>query len=308
MIITTERLHYLWAVAETGSFSAAGRKLGYSPAAVQQAIQAFEYDIDAKLFERDPGKKPTLTELGKKFYLQALDILPKLEGLEKFALDVAQGQEAQLRVALHSFTLCGQYQDAIVALQKHFPTLELILLDADYAVLSCDKTRITNYPHLPLADIILSPGRLRSDHGGYDHIIGRIHWRIVASNKHPLSHIASTLSIDDLNLHTQLFPSPGVIFTEELNEGIRLSNKLIRYSHFYQLQSFLLSGLGFAVIPDQLARPLAEQGQLTILELDFDDGAINWGIELAWAPNLGKAGSWLVEQLQKPPQTSNLKP
>ena len=28
MIITTERLHYLWAVAETGSFAAAGRRLG----------------------------------------------------------------------------------------------------------------------------------------------------------------------------------------------------------------------------------------------------------------------------------------
>ena len=39
MIITTERLHYLWAVAETGSFAAAGRRLGVSGAAVQQVIR-----------------------------------------------------------------------------------------------------------------------------------------------------------------------------------------------------------------------------------------------------------------------------
>ena len=31
MIITTERLHYLWAVAETGSFMAAGRRLPLAP-------------------------------------------------------------------------------------------------------------------------------------------------------------------------------------------------------------------------------------------------------------------------------------
>lgn len=37
MIITTERLHYLWAVAETGSFAAAGRRLGVSGAAVQRS-------------------------------------------------------------------------------------------------------------------------------------------------------------------------------------------------------------------------------------------------------------------------------
>lgn len=50
MIITTERLHYLWAVAETGSFAAAGRRLGVSGAAVQQVIRHFEQDLDAPLF------------------------------------------------------------------------------------------------------------------------------------------------------------------------------------------------------------------------------------------------------------------
>ena len=39
MIITTERLHYLWAVAETGSFAAAGRRLFLSVWALQQRIR-----------------------------------------------------------------------------------------------------------------------------------------------------------------------------------------------------------------------------------------------------------------------------
>ena len=60
MIITTERLHYLWAVAETGSFAAAGRRLGVSGAAVQQVIRHFEQDLDAPLFRRSPGRSPVL--------------------------------------------------------------------------------------------------------------------------------------------------------------------------------------------------------------------------------------------------------
>ena len=65
MIITTERLHYLWAVAETGSFAAAGRRLGVSGAAVQQVIRHFEQDLDAPLFRRSPGRRPVLTGLGR---------------------------------------------------------------------------------------------------------------------------------------------------------------------------------------------------------------------------------------------------
>ena len=85
MIITTERLHYLWAVVETGSFAAAGRRLGVSGAAVQQVIRHFEQDLDAPLFRRSPGRSPVLTDLGRQFYFHALDIIPRLEGLENLA-------------------------------------------------------------------------------------------------------------------------------------------------------------------------------------------------------------------------------
>ncbi|GLP95439.1 LysR family transcriptional regulator [Paraferrimonas sedimenticola] len=302
MIITTERLQYLWAVAESGSFSAAGRKLGYSAAAVQQAIQAFEFDLEATLFDRQPGKKPTLTKLGQHLYLQALEVLPKLEGMEKFAQAISDGQEPQLRLALHGMTLFPKYQQVLLELQQAFPTLDLLLLDADDAVLSCDKARIANHPSSPLADIILSPGRLRKDHGGNEKIIDRIQWRIVAASKHPLSKRRGVLGQEDLDQYAQLYPVPGIIFTKELTEGIRLSSRLIQYSRFYQLKEFLLAGLGFAVFPARLAQPYVDSGELKCLSLDFDDGEINWGVELAWAPNLGAAGRWLVDKLSELPK------
>lgn len=297
MIITTERLLYLWTIAETGSFSAAGRKLGLSAAAVQQAMQAFEYDLDAPLFERHSGKKPSLTQLGRQVYLQALDIIPRLESIEKQAIASKEGVEPQLRIALHGMTLLPRFQQALVALQQHFPTVELVLLDSEAAALHCDKIRLTSQPGIQPADITLSLSHMRSDHGGHAKTVDRIYWCIVAAPDHPLARIHGTLSDEDLQQYHQLFPQAGLSSTPELIEGIRCTSKLVYYSRFYQLRVMLLAGLGFGFYPKQLAEPMIAQGQLKALSVENDDGQMNWGVELCWVDGLGKAGQWLVNYL-----------
>lgn len=297
MIITTERLLYLWTIAETGSFSAAGRKLGLSAAAVQQAIQAFEHDLEAQLFERHSGKKPTLTLLGRQIYFQALDIIPRLEGIESHVRAVREGVEPQLRLALHGMTLFPRFQQVLVAMQQRFPTVELVLLDSESAALSCDKVRLSSQPGVQPADITLSLGRLRSDHSGHERIVDRILWSVVVAADHPLAKIHGDIALQDLHGYPQLFPLPGLSITPELSEGIRCSSKLIYYSAFYQLRVMLLAGLGFGFYPRQLAEPLIEQGQLKALHLEVDDGKLNWPIELCWIDGLGKAGQWFVDHL-----------
>lgn len=297
MIVTTERLQYLWAVAETGSFSAAGRKLGVSGAAVQQSIQAFEFDLEAELFERSSGKKPSLTLLGRQIYLQALEIIPRLEGIEKQAQAVSLGEEPQLRVALHGMVMFEPFKQALVDFKQKYPNVELVLLDSEQAALSSDKVRLSTGEHIQSADITLTPGRLRSDHGGEDAIVDRIQWCIVAATSHPLANVWGELTLTDLQQYPQLFPSLGLVSTEELSEGLRLGFNLVHYSSFYQLTELLIAGLGFAFYPRQLAEPLVEQEKLKLLNLDFDDGQMNWAVELAWTFELGPAGRWLVERI-----------
>ncbi|GAL35962.1 LysR-family transcriptional regulator STM3020 [Vibrio maritimus] len=81
MLLNTERLLYLVSIAETGSFSAAARKLGVSPSAVNQAVQAMEIDLGISVFDRVAGKAPTLTPEGKVLYFQALEIVPSSKRL-----------------------------------------------------------------------------------------------------------------------------------------------------------------------------------------------------------------------------------
>lgn len=301
MIITTERLHYLWAVAETGSFAAAGRHLGVSGAAVQQVIRHFEQDLDAPLFRRSPGRSPVLTDLGRQFYFHALDIIPRLEGLENLAATRGQGQEGQLRIGLHGFVMFPEVRAALVELQQAFPLLEIFLYDGEDSVLHCDKLRQLDSSARHTVDILLAPARLRYDHGGQSVMAGRIIWRVVAAADHPLSRIRGSLSLDDLLRHRQLLPLPGVISSDAFYDSFRLSSHLVHYSQFYQLQEMLLAGMGFAVFPAQLARPFVEQGRLKLLELDFDDGISATAVELAWVEPLGTAGRWLVERLRELP-------
>ena len=50
--LTLDQMRVLVAVAETGSFSAAARKLGRVQSAISQAVQAMEQALQLTLFDR----------------------------------------------------------------------------------------------------------------------------------------------------------------------------------------------------------------------------------------------------------------
>lgn len=77
--------------AELGSFTAAGRELGVTQAAVSQRIQSLERTLDVSLFERQGGRV-SLTEFGARLYEYAQRILD----LHREARDAVTG--AELRV------------------------------------------------------------------------------------------------------------------------------------------------------------------------------------------------------------------
>ena len=59
-----DQLTVFLCVVETGSFAAAGRKLGRATSAISYAIANLERQLGLPLFDRDRTRKPTLTEAG----------------------------------------------------------------------------------------------------------------------------------------------------------------------------------------------------------------------------------------------------
>ena len=75
--------------AEAGSFSAAARRLGLTPAAISRNVAMLERNLGARLFQRST-RKLTLTEAGEHF-LQA--VRGHLEGLQEAIAGVATEQD-----------------------------------------------------------------------------------------------------------------------------------------------------------------------------------------------------------------------
>jgi len=71
--------------AESGSFSAAARRLSLTPAAVSRNVATLEGNLGVRLFQRST-RKLTLTEAGERFLLAIKD---NLEGLQAAIADVA---------------------------------------------------------------------------------------------------------------------------------------------------------------------------------------------------------------------------
>lgn len=86
-------------VAKEGSFSAAGRKLGISAAAVSKAIAVLETQTGIRLFHRST-RKLSLTHSGHKLYQQTEPLLSKLENCIDSLTDQNQIPSGKLRVNL----------------------------------------------------------------------------------------------------------------------------------------------------------------------------------------------------------------
>jgi DNA-binding transcriptional LysR family regulator len=76
-------LHTVLAVAETGSFTGAAERLGYTQSAISQQIAALERIVGSPLFDRPGGPRPVhLTEVGQAFCEHAAAIVHRVKAAE----------------------------------------------------------------------------------------------------------------------------------------------------------------------------------------------------------------------------------
>jgi DNA-binding transcriptional LysR family regulator len=97
--LTLDQLRILIAVAETGSFSAAARRLGRVQSAVSQSVQALEATLGVALFDR--GKRtPKLSDAGRALLADAQQIVRGTESLRARAESIASEVEPELSLAV----------------------------------------------------------------------------------------------------------------------------------------------------------------------------------------------------------------
>nr|WP_314459957.1 LysR family transcriptional regulator [uncultured Clostridium sp.] len=80
--INSKQLYYFTVISETGSFTAAAKKLGISQPPLSKQIMLLEEELGVKLFERG-AKKTELTEAGTYLYFKAKDILSLMDSVSE---------------------------------------------------------------------------------------------------------------------------------------------------------------------------------------------------------------------------------
>ncbi len=280
-----DQLTVFLAVVETGSFAAAGRRLGRATSAVSYAITNLEQQLGVLLFDRDQARRPGLTEAGTAVLSEARSISVGVDNLRAKVKGLLDGLEAQITLAVDVMLPTTRLVDAMRAFEARFPTVTLRLYVEALG-------SVTQLVHSGIADIGISgveatlPGIERIKVGGVDLIP-------VAAPDHPLA--------------TDRAHAPGaardfvqLVLTDRstLTEGRDFSVIGVRTWRLADLGSkhaLLLAGIGWGNMPEPMVRDDLAAGRLRRLNLSEWSGGFYafHAIYRADTPP-GPASGWMI--------------
>jgi DNA-binding transcriptional LysR family regulator len=119
-MISLENVRIFMRAVETGSFSAAGRKLRLSPSVVSYRIQLLEDHLNCRLLTRTT-RSMSLTEAGRVFFERCLEVV---EAVERAEASVALDGGAAPRGNLHVTTPLGLGRRVIAPMLARYRTLQ----------------------------------------------------------------------------------------------------------------------------------------------------------------------------------------
>ena len=289
MSLSLESLQLLVAAADSGSFSAAARRLGKAQSAVSTGIANLEIDLGLTLFDRS-GRLPRLTAPGERMVAEARALLAQQAQLQALAAELAAGIEARLTLAIDDDSLLPWLTPVLEQLAAAYPLLELELL----------------FPMMEdLSDMLLS-GRAQLAIG-YQGLVtpvaltcfglGRMAMPLVVAPDHPLTRLSAP-GLEDLRQHRQLMVTARQPGTER--ERFRLSTAIWWVEGDLGVLELVKRGLGWATVPAFLLTDALAHGDVVCLPDEALPPIPELSIELLWhsARPLGPAAQWLRQTLQ----------
>jgi DNA-binding transcriptional LysR family regulator len=291
--LTIDQLRMLAAIADTGSFTAAARKLQRAQSAVSHAIATLEGQLGVILFDRSE-KRPRLTDIGKSVLADARLAIARVETLKARARNLAAGVEPEVSIAVTVLCPLGPVMKALDVFREIFPRVGVELFVEEIggsAVLVHERVcaiGISGSPSLrmvPAGDLATIP-------------LGEIEVVAVASPDHPLAKAGYPLSEPDLAEHRQLVPTsrarqpyPNTL----VREVWRIADLNLR-------RDMIRQGIGWGTVPLHLVRSDLEARRLVKLDIATRaDELLKVGlfaIHRADTPP-GPAGRWLIDRLQQ---------
>jgi DNA-binding transcriptional LysR family regulator len=292
--ITLDQLRTFIAAVDSGSFSAAGRRLRRAQSVVSQTMANLEAQLGLTLFDRT-GRTPVLTGHGVALIAEARAVVRGMDAFKARARGLAEGLEAELSVVVDVMFPIDLLTQAVADFQGAFPATPLRLyVEALGAVLepviegSCAFAIMGS---LPTAPEQLTRERLLG-----------VAMEVVAAPTHPLAAHPGPVPLALLRQHVQLVLTDRSELSQGRDFGV-LSPNTWRLADLGAKLAFLRAGLGWGTMPREAIAADLAQRTLTILVLE--DGprqfVMPMSIVYPTAAPPGRAGRWLIERLKRPP-------
>ena len=290
--LSLDQLRTFIAAADSGSFSAAGRRLNRAQSVVSQTISGLEAQLRLRLFDRT-GRYPLLTEQGRQILADARSVAARIDQLKARAKGMAEGLEPELSVVIDVMFPMVVLTHAAASFGESFPTTPLRLyVEALGGVARAVLDR--NCGLGVMGSLAVETPELVSER-----LIG-VQLVMVAAATHPLASYPAPVPIAELARHIQLVLTDRT----ELSKGRQFavfSPRNWRLADLGAKHEFLRAGLGWGSMPlHTVERDLAD-GTLVRIEPEdqLPEGNVMpiSAIYRADSPP-GPAGRWLIDQVR----------
>jgi DNA-binding transcriptional LysR family regulator len=288
---TLDQLRMFIAVAEEGSFSAAGRKLSRVQSAVSHSMANLEAQVGVRLWDRTT-KIPSLTAHGKVLLASARRICSEVDALDRMAQGLVGGLEAEVSLALDALMPVRAVVDLCREFAREFPAVELRLYTETLSAVSalvldgtCQIGVIGPAAH--------APGLTR------EHLVSVQMVPVVAA-KHPLARGGSRARISNQMLSDHVHIVLSERGDQPTPDQAVLSPRIWRVADLSTKKALLLGGLGFGNLPaHMIKRELASKALVRIRPAAWSDG--DWLLSLSVVHSggaaRGPASRWVLERL-----------
>lgn len=288
--ITLDQLRLFLCVADEGSFSAAGRRLGRVQSAVSQGVSNLESALGVSLFDRS-GRRPRLTAEGRALIQDAQQVFAHVGYLRSRATAMSDGFEHEVSVVVDAIAPAQLVVEMCRRFQAQFPAVTLRI-----------HTEVLD----SVAELVLSgtcqlgiAGPVGSDVPTLTRqFLTEVTMIPVAAPTHPLASAPATSL--DVRSHVQ-----AVISRRATGEGAPdigvVADHTWRVADTATKLALIRAGLGWGNLPCSLVEPDLRSGALVRLALD------EWGPSPVRVPLYtitrsdsppGRAGQWLLQSLQ----------
>ncbi|MER8382980.1 LysR family transcriptional regulator [Mesorhizobium sp. M0220] len=287
---TLDQLQILVAVADTGSFSAAGRKLNRAQSVISYAIANLEAQLGLKLFEREGTREPQLTDVGKATLEDARRMVGVLQRIRSRIDGYRQGLEAEVALSVDVTLPSPVLVRVLKAFEVQFPAVTLRLHIGSLGLI---------LDHVVGGQADLGIGGLLGEADVNLLRIGFFSLVPAAAPDHPLALLPRPVALEDVREHIQLVVSDQSERTRGRDYGV-FAYRTWRLTDVRTKHVLMREGLGWGGLPRWLIADDLANGRLVELDLEPYSEVRSPLYAMHRADRSPKpAAAWLIDQFKR---------